>query len=247
MISLEYVHAQGSSIRLTDLKNRYPWGSVFVTYLSFINLSSVLQDRNKFLAIAQDCGRQPAETLLAFLTLHRRDRAGESVAFIEIDLNRVEAGYKGADDPGGEITQIPWSKEDVVNIAYLIDRQSKTIHQVAGLLKNIKDDASPIKLIYRSIQNLQSDPFLSSETEFIISKDFSKLLNFKESELKNLSISDPDDFNSIADFRKGFNSKAVNLLTIPTENTPALEVQKSKINIMEKALKQKFNSSVDIQ
>jgi hypothetical protein len=167
--------------KLTNLRTKYPWGSIYITYVPFINLSSILEDENKIKYISAHYPEATLSTLRSFLKRYKSPTSSQAIAFIEIDLNRIEAGFKRASDVGGEITSIAWSKEQVVDIADLCDKQMNAIAVVKKSLSLLETETTPILTVFQTINNTKENAYASFEVYFVLAKDFRRRLSTKDS------------------------------------------------------------------
>jgi hypothetical protein len=218
--------------KLDDLKKKYPWGSIYVTYISFINLNSILGDVTRSRELAKLYPNSTLNSLQNFVGRYRGKDAAESIAFIEIDLNRVEAGYKRADDPGGEISPIAWDKADLINIADLCDKHSAAMNNYKYVLNVIKSDTADLSGVLAKVGEIKNNILISSEAHFVAAKEFRTTLAKKDdAEISKLSsaaqqaltsfkkefddkyfmINDLDQWAKLEDFEKQFNPNKLKL------------------------------------
>lgn len=114
--------AQSADARLNELKAKYLWGSIYLTYVPISSLTNLLANSANYQEVSKRAGESVLSILLDFLKTHKRPRINEAIAFVEIDLNRKEAGFKWANDNDGVISQIPWTAQQVVQVADLCDK-----------------------------------------------------------------------------------------------------------------------------
>lgn len=167
--------------KLNNLRTKYPWGSIYITYVPFINLSSILEDEVKIKYISTQCPETSLLTLRSFMRRNKSTNGNQAIAFIEIDLNRIEAGFKRASDPGGEITSIAWSKEQVVDIADLCDRQLNGIALAQKSLSILEKQTASLITAFQALNETKENAYVSSEVNFVVAKDFRLLLSKKDS------------------------------------------------------------------
>lgn len=209
-------NAQIDQEKLDNLRGKYPWGSIYVTYSSIINLSSILKDDKRTPRLEQQYSTTAMSTLNQFLQGFRNRPSNENISFIEIDLNRIEAGYKRANDVGGEITSIAWSKENVVNIADICDRQLIVLVNLKRTLSLMSNDSISIQLAYDNLNLLKSNLLLSDEAYFLAASEFQLLMVKKDyNDIANLDIKIRSD---IAAFLKDYDNKYMQLKDFKLSN-----------------------------
>ncbi|HXU36447.1 MAG TPA: hypothetical protein VN937_08795 [Blastocatellia bacterium] len=116
------ISAQDSTGQLEQLRNKYPWGSIYLTYIPISDLTTILSNSSQFPEVSKKESEEVVRILQKFLSTHQRPRQSEAIAFMEIDLNRIEAGFKWATDKDGVISKIPWDQKQVARVADLCDR-----------------------------------------------------------------------------------------------------------------------------
>lgn len=162
--------------KLLALKEKYTWGSIYITNITCLHLSSILEDQTRFIRFKDDYSASSLTALRSFLKQHRNLTTSLSIAFIEIDLNRIEAGFKKADDPSGAIHPIAWSKQDVVQIAALCDHELNEYSVVMNTMKAFMTDSVSVYYAYAQLRSVTASPYVSLESTYLLEKEFRKIL-----------------------------------------------------------------------
>src|SRR5215831_18982199 len=116
------VFAQNPDGALNELKKKYPWGHIYLTFIPISDITGILNTPRHNQEISKQEGSQIVSTLTNFLNTNKRDQINRALAFIEINLNTMEAGFKWADDHNGVVIKIPWSPAQVLQIAVICDK-----------------------------------------------------------------------------------------------------------------------------
>lgn len=214
---------QINEAKLKNLKEKYTWGSIYITYISFINLRSILKDDQKLHYIQGQYTQSSIATLQAFLSRYKSAGSSESIAFIEIDLNRIEAGYKSPNDIGGEITTIPWSKEDVVEIADLCDKQLTAFTYLNNTLSAINGDSIPLSIALFRVNKLKDSAYISTEAYYIVAKSFRALVSEKAALMPQYPINERAAFKR---FEKEFDQNDLMIMSNEPFKENILELKK---------------------
>lgn len=218
---------QVDQARLDSLKSRYPWGSVYLTHTSLLNLESILKDDSKRRIIAREYGDDLVSRLQAWIQSEKTTKISESVAFVEIDLNRIEAGYKKIPDSGGEIKTIPWTKPEVVNIAHLYDRQLIAVNTFNKVKQQIHDKET-IQTIWDGLTSIQGDPYASSEMVYVLARNFREQLNNQEVQLNELKTQNPALYESLIEFKQALNDSLASYQKYFSSKAIALQVNNAE-------------------
>ncbi len=198
--------AQVDSVKLKTLKAKYkPWGNIYVTYVGLLNLKAVLEDDKKRMSLTQTHGNSTMSLINTFIQNTKLLYINQSIAFVQLDLNRLEAGYKLANDTGGQIMPIAWTSEQVVAVADLLDKQMTSISTMTAVLKTYKESSLKITDAYAMLQGIDNNPYISPEAFYLVSKEFNLLLLKKDDALTELKYNNAKTYSAIAQFKMDYN------------------------------------------
>src|SRR6516165_5525716 len=109
---------------IEEIKAKYAFGSIYLTYIPINDMINLLNDEQKFKSLSMK--PPPGEKILtmfrAFLEKNREKNMSDAVAFLQLDLNFGKAGYKKLADKDGVIRAVAWTKDEVEAIAIFVDK-----------------------------------------------------------------------------------------------------------------------------
>lgn len=187
--------------RVEKLRGKYLWGSIYITHLSFINLKSILRDQNKVAGLTKV---HPSGALLKLSSFIEQQIDGavqyNAAAFVEIDLNRMEAGYKSEADAEGVIHKLPWDAGEVLNVAEFCDIQLNRIGTYRRVLADIT--TTPIWRVFQAVDSFKNDPYLSTEAYYVAAKELRLQIALQSNEPSNIMSSQQK--NQLNAFAQGY-------------------------------------------
>lgn len=174
---------------INELKNKYFGGKMYLTYIPVNDLRSVMGDTKKVKSIEEQNGSDIVQVLGRFLYAHQISPINEAIAFIEIDLNQITAGFKKADDNDGVIKPIAWSQDEVKRIAILCDRYFKGSLNAQSIHRAISSGDTSISKAWKDIRIVHEDPYIPEKIVPLL-VDLRTLIKNKPNEFDELKNSD---------------------------------------------------------
>src|SRR6266404_2655191 len=195
--------AQGS---VAELKGKYLWGNMFLTYSVDSELASLTKNQTKLQKIPQE--EQDALRLLAkLLTPYYETPINRAIGVVVLDLNVDRAGFKCANDINGAISQIPWSPREVEVVAILCDKCLSGIKIVQEAQAKITDESSSVQVAWNTFQNLNDNPYVSDVRVASLKIDLAQALQNRSTQLKELESQNPQLFTNIRSFADTFDKQ----------------------------------------
>jgi len=204
-------YCQISNAQLESLRKKYPWRSIYITNQSYVTLKSIISDPNRVRNFEQKYGISVIPRLKSFILRYSQLDITESVAFIEINLNLLQAGFKIANDLGGEINTIAWDSAEVVNIAFLFDNEINATAQAVGVIKYIQNPFVSIDSAFFKLQQIKNNEYVASEAYYLASKSFRLCLSVNEKKYVHLKTENPKVYAAIEDFKATFDDRSIKL------------------------------------
>ena len=202
------VHAQEiSSPAVGELKGKYTFGSVYLTYTLLHDYQQHLNDPSKKSAIDR------ASTARDVVALFRGYLDGvavegadisRSTAFLQLDLNTGVAGFKRSSDRDGVITKLPWTPQQVIGIALLCDKLANGQTKIESALGDLEKGTKGIADGWKAIKDFRNDPFVQTTSLSRVLIAFDGLTSKKSEELTLLKKNQFATFEEIDGFRKEF-------------------------------------------
>jgi hypothetical protein len=200
--------AQSPDKVLDKLKQKYPWGSIYLTYIPISDLTYLLNKQEKRDTISKLEGDNLVSTITSFLNAHRKPEMKQAIAFIEIDLNRVEAGFKRADDNDGVITKIPWDKAQVVQIAALCGKFLSGSLEAHEISMSIQSGDISLEEAWAAIGEIRDAPYIPYEKVVPLLEGMKTLITTRQHALSRLKESDKPLYEALIRFDKTFDASS---------------------------------------
>ncbi len=242
-LSSNWCYGQYDKKKLAQLKAKYPWGSIYLTYTCVINLDDLLKDTIRLKKSNTPPLIETVSGPIRSLINENKKPIKQAIAFIEIDLNRIEAGYKMADDIRGEIHPIAWDTNQVIDIATFCDNQLNSINMVKSTLLYFQSQSALIDSAYIEFEKIKRDLYVSEEARFLVSMKFSQLISTKDYQLSEIKNNNPILFLDIQRFKSEFDEALLHQELLVPKKLPPIEY-KPKLPYYEKNLNKPMDNAV---
>jgi hypothetical protein len=193
-----------SSAGTPQLKDKYAFGSLYLTYIPLNDIRHLLDEKEKVSTLtAKGHSGESLSTLKSFLDKQRGQPISEGVAFVQLDMETARAGYKLISDRDGSISTIAWSTEQVRNIAKFADDFLNSLHVFEEQRVTISSGSISIGDAYDVFERLNSNPYIPSVRTAGLVHDFRAFVAGRESDLDALRQI-PKKYNAIIDLVKRY-------------------------------------------
>lgn len=187
-----------SKAKSPELRSRYQFGSLYVTYIPINDLTQLLNDSGKLSRFKSKASNPDAVDIFKnFLDNNPPGPINEGIAFIQLDLIHNKAGLKRISDRDGVIHTIAWSESDVQGIAELCDAYFNRLSQYEETHESIRSGQAPVIQAFRDISQLKEDPFLTNARVASLLGNFKVLIDNKPDELEALKSADLVTYDAI--------------------------------------------------
>jgi hypothetical protein len=190
-----------------DLEGIYMWGSMYLTNDNLSDMRKVLNSAENYEKIFEKF--PVVSALKKFLDSHKRLRLEEGLAFLQIDLQEMKAGYKKADDPDGNIHKQSWSASEVQQIAQFCHKFLNENQTLAGLRTSIRAGEIGVKECWLKLSSHFDNPYIAHSRILRSSEDFRLLIQKKPDEFKALQNEDPKLYAELHNFAGLYDSLPV--------------------------------------
>jgi hypothetical protein len=184
---------------VVSLRAKYPYESIYLTNTTLNDLTVHLRDPQKFKELSAVVPSKTLNTLRKFLESNTTSRA-----FLQIDIVNLRAGFKRSSERLGTISPLAWTKEDVANIAGFVDQYLNGQIAVEKLAMELQGGNIQVAAAWSTLDRLTKDPFVPAVSLSASLKDFSSLVEKKQSELAALKKTDLGKYQQIANFTTEF-------------------------------------------
>jgi hypothetical protein len=185
-----------------NIKGAYPpWGRMYLTYRTLSDLRGIFADPTRARAFAAFADPNAVALLRQFVTDHALTKAGESAAFLEIDLDKEEAGWLPSTDVDGTIKRLNWQPEDVAKVAQTLDRYLKTNASVVDYAASLTTRTDVVGS-WQQLQGLTTNALIAPRLASTAYNAFFALVDRRPDALKQLEINDAALAKKIREFRK---------------------------------------------
>jgi hypothetical protein len=184
--------------QLAELRSKYPFGSLYVTYVPVNDLTHLLNDPARLPQLRETVTEPDAlDTLSSFLNKEPFGDINEGIAFIQLDLNSFKAGYKKISDREGGIKEIAWSSSEVQVIGGFCDLYFNKQSIFRKVRESISLGRSTLPKAWKDIDKLKDDPFLSNAKVASLLGTFKVLVDRNLPDLETLKLRDASAYQSI--------------------------------------------------
>ena len=196
---------------LEQLKNKYSWHSIYLSYSSILQIRTVLSIQAKYQGIAQQHSSQVVSILLIKLN-DSLDSGGinKSAGIIEIDLNRVDIGLVKANSISGEIESFKLDYWWKIRIAMICDGVLSGIYRVQNYNKQMSNNeiASVISIedAVNTYQTFYNDPYISTESANLALFGLRTLIENKPQEFEKLNQTNKELYANLSNFKTSFDN-----------------------------------------
>lgn len=196
------VRAQIHPQRLKELREKYIWGSIYLTYGPICDVQKILsKPRNKVPSLQQS---SISPVIVSFLNRHHADNMRDGIAFLQVNLNTLEAGFMKAQDEHGVVNRIPWNRDQVVQAADLFDRLLSGTFAFNTSYRKISDPETSIAEAWGIYQESKENETISEEKKLALAISFRVLVGKKQDELTSLVEYNPSMFTNVSTFTSQF-------------------------------------------
>lgn len=206
--------AQISDARKDELRKKYTWGSIYLTYGPICDITQLLAQPETLKKISADPSTAVASIVSTFLQRNRAANWRDGIAFIEINLNTQEAGYMKAADLNGVINRIPWNPGEVLQAADLFDRFLTDYSSFTATYSKLISGYTHLVEAWDLVQEARATgDYLPTEKFAFLDISFRVLTESKETELAGLKNSNADLYSSISHFIVRFDKSFKNIVS----------------------------------
>lgn len=191
----------------TELRSNYHFGSLYVTYIPLNDLTQLLNDPGKLPKLREETS-QPGclDTFRSFLKMHASERLNAGIAFLQLELTILKAGYKKISDRDGVIHPTSWSGPDVQGIAELCDRYFRRLSTFEVMHESIRSGDVSVGQAFKTFSEFKDDPFLTNSNKASLLANVKGLIDEKPHELVDLKRSDAATYKSIKTLSDEYNA-----------------------------------------
>jgi hypothetical protein len=210
------VRRNSCATNVADLRSKYPWGEICLTFSALSDLAAILQSQPKLTEIAVRNDEEALRAFAAHLVANiKKINEGMSMLIIDLNVDPARAGWKRADDMNGAIVQLPWKPSQIVCIANLCDQY------LAGRLRwqKAKDEvarATSVSDIWSTWEQIQSDPYVSARSVASLKVDLSHFIETHPDKLRSLEHNDQSLFAKVKAFSDAFDESTRTLVATVT-------------------------------
>lgn len=195
--------------KAAELRANYNWGSIYLTYKSANEFINTLKSPSRNQIISEH-GLHTIQMLESFLKTHIGDKINNGIAFAEIDLNIMKAGFLRANQSSGGIQQLSWNPAEVTQIADLCDKLMKGFYRAQIVFDELNSpyaiNAISLDKAVNKVQEVLKDPYVSQQQSTIVLYGLRTFIERKPEELGNLKQTNPYLYNSLSNFKTAFDN-----------------------------------------
>src|SRR2546423_7455492 len=195
-----------SSDGSNEVRSKYTWGNIYLTYGVISDLKSLTQNQPKQDKLPDD-EKTAIRLLGSVLNRYYKLPINQTIAVLVLDLNNGKAGFKRADDLNGAIGEIPWTQSDVHKVAVLCDKYLSGIEIVQNAQFQMTKGALSLPDAWNAFQQVSNNPYISDLKVASLKVDLKQTIEAHAVELKELQRNDARLFASIHNFAQGFDQK----------------------------------------
>lgn len=201
-------HAQMSASRLEDLRKKYDWGSIYLSYGTIPDIIQVLDNQIRLEKIKTKYRSLPPPSMIAFLGRYKAPSARRSIMLFQINFSASVpvAGFLTGSDLSGTINRAPMSPQDVLAAADWIDLYLTHGAEVARVISLLTDDQTTLLDAWLAIKHLNLNPFVSENRISSLLVSFRQIQARKASEVESLKSKDPRLYETLKLFAAQFDT-----------------------------------------
>jgi hypothetical protein len=193
---------ESSQSVLEQLKQKYPWGSIYVMYIPLNDMADVLDDDQRFREVAaKPPGPAALKVFKAFLDSTREKFISEAVVFLQLNLHLGKAGYKRLSDRRGEIQELAWTQNQFEGIAQYCDQSLNHFGEYAALKEKVSSGTVSLAKSWKELEKLSTNPYIPTSKMAPLAAEFGKLIDKRPDELKALKRNDRKLHDTIQGFK----------------------------------------------
>lgn len=222
-----------SEDKLAQLVAKYPLGNIFLTYIPLNDLWVLLGDTRRVDELKKQHPETTLRLLKKFLDDNHQVHMQHSTAFLAINTNTWQAGFKKLSDRSGDITLIVgWDKMQTQQIALFCDAYIMGLARVTEVLHALAMESTrPIKMIserWLEAKQLEADPYVpATQVRDVLHGMRTLLIGLSDEDKSKLKSSDEKTFQEVTKFKQGYESA---LMEAP-RGIPGLDPEKPDFRI----------------
>jgi hypothetical protein len=201
------------------LRNRYLWGSIYLTYNSLIELDWIL---NRQTGSGQGSLGDPraCELLQNILAKTTVGHPTDSIAFLQLDLsaNPVRAGYSLSNAVQGTVVPLTWTPEDVRRVAVFVDKFLNSKMAAIELSNQLRNKRRDLRSAWQQLAKISNDPLVGNHTKWDVDLAFREFVISEPAALHKVRETDAQLAKSIEEFRAKVDAQLANQNVQPRIN-----------------------------
>lgn len=189
---------------ISELKEKYTFGSIYLTNTLLNNYQQHLNDPSKIKPLeSTSIGKEVLALFRGFLDGVAIERADltRSTAFLQLDVNLGVAGFKRSSDRNGVITKLPWTERQVHMIARLSDLLSNGQLTIEAKLGAFNNGSQGLAEGWATIKQFREDPYIQTKSLSQYLLAFDDVASKKSNDLAILKATQTSTFKEIEEFR----------------------------------------------
>ncbi len=214
VFSFHKVHAQISSQRLDELRSKYDWGSIYLTYGSIPDIIQVVDNPGRIEKIKATFKASPPPGMIAFLTRYKSPTSRKSIALFQINFSASTpvAGFLTSNDINGTITRTTMPPQEVLAAADWVDLYLTHAAEWARLASGMSGGKAELKEAWNSIRDLSKNPFFSENriSSLLIVFRTNQMQN--DAELESMKAKDPKLYGTLKLFAANYDAATTALM-----------------------------------
>ena len=198
-----------------SLRSKYHLGSLYLTYIPLNDLRHLLNDEGKVSQV-KEVASQPAtvDTLRTFLNQLPSGSMNDGIAFLQLDLNTLAAGFKKISDLDGVIHTISWAKRDVEGIAEICDLYFTRNATFIEVHQSARGFETPLVNVWSKIHEIKDDPFITKSKMADLLGVFRELVEVRPREVEALKLTNVTAHVAIKTFKNEYDTYVANQLYV---------------------------------
>lgn len=243
-IDLKKLPKSIDTTELKDLRSRYPWGSIYITYNTCFTLDEILEKKGSNSSPKPATGGMPTSTiqlsapdrntgLLKSETSQNalnklgntvkkisQTQINKSIAFLALNLNELKAGQKMIEDDNGTVQQLAWSAEEVFEIAKFCDNHLNQRLIARQFIEYISTDNFKVESAVSRLNTIVNNEYSSDIINYILIDNFKSKTGKDSALLSAISKSDTGLYTQIMNLFKYRDDRYLNYTTIDFSVNP---------------------------
>lgn len=129
------------------------------------------------------------------------DDVAKDRAFLQLELRSLRAGFKRQSDPSPAIQPLPWTRDEVFQIALLCDHYLQGQLQLAQLQQKLATGKISVAASWITLDSLRRNPYVPAATMTGSLSHFLVYVKKNPAKVNALATSDPSIYTSVVSFK----------------------------------------------